>query len=880
MKFENDYIRIEVEKKQLTPEQREAHRRKRRKRRPYAITAVVLAAALTGGILYGHFQAPQGPSGSETAAQGGTDAAGAGDNGQAAGGGTDAPDGGGGQTAGTDGQGSSQPEDGTYVTARQLAAAAKENYKDMPLYGYGYGQAIENLERSQPITVHLGFDPYATDEDQWSALCAIYENPDLTGEIVGSAYTWNEETGTLTIQPPNWGPANVSTSGLPADTAARYDHSQYLLFDRGSGMSWGNIGTLYLARYYDEQTGVRLEQPVVSIVTLKGELDDTPVLSYSILDDGRARLCWTAVEGAQEYIVCRLVYDEEEGFEHMMTPLGVTAETDWATAAAEFGRSALVNGEFCTYSVSEDDWQNPYAEELYGDAYEPGTVVGRRAEGIKEAVCVIAVSEGGTSMISNVIYYEELARNLPHAIARYTEEAEGFGGEPDSVEKFPAYDYVSMCDGHTSRKLIRYETENASVAPKRIWYTDEEGNYLEGKTQDCLSVPCIVEGTPFAYNVEIIGYDGSRLQEDMAFLEDREAQLGRKAGDKPVTSLRGSGIGQQGAHSEQQVRRIEDIRVFANSALGEYLAENMLAGVECIDLSAFEEARDLTLLDDVFMEAFYQNPLILGIDEYHIDRSGRLLYVTYADDAAVQAKKQRELKDKIGGIMEQIVQPGMGDAAIEIAINKYLCDTVEYDQDALYSAERNGYDAPDESFGDSFTAYGALINGRCVCSGYAAAFQLLAEAAGMESIVVTGILDGLPHAWNKVKLDGEWRVVDVTNNDAEYIANAILNLPDHAAERIYVEDRLYMTDSRLRDYAGNNENCEYYHITGRFFPEDEIAEALADALERDGSAALRTGYDLTDGQFYQITDEIYQRLEDGTDLYGYHWLGVIYLRKE
>ena len=49
---------------------------------------------------------------------------------------------------------------------------------------------------------------------------------------------------------------------------------------------------------------------------------------------------------------------------------------------------------------------------------------------------------------------------------------------------------------------------------------------------------------------------------------------------------------------------------------------------------------------------------------------------------------------------------------------------------------------------------------------------------------MTGNLDGdLPHAWNKVKIDGEWQIVDSTNNDNELILNALLNLPDHAADK-------------------------------------------------------------------------------------------------
>ena len=73
--------------------------------------------------------------------------------------------------------------------------------------------------------------------------------------------------------------------------------------------------------------------------------------------------------------------------------------------------------------------------------------------------------------------------------------------------------------------------------------------------------------------------------------------------------------------------------------------------------------------------------------------------------------------------------------------------------------------------------------------GYVQATQellkLLAEEAGLECIVVTGYLDGeLPHAWNKVKIDGEWQIVDSTNNDNEADLNALLNLSDTAADKV------------------------------------------------------------------------------------------------
>lgn len=879
MKFENDYIRIEIEKKELTEEQKELHRAKRKKRRPYAVTAVVLAAAILSGAMYAHFHVSQEQQNETMAAVGQESDAGNSGGTNDGGIGTDGAESNGTETVPPEQEDDDLLADAAYVTALHLATSTKEKYKNTTIYGYSYGEAIEELGRSEAITVHIDYDPHTMEEiDNWRNIYEIFQNSDLTGEIVGSSYDWDETSGTLSIAPPNWAPARISTSGLDAETVNRYDHSQNTLFDYGSGMTWGNLGTLYLACYYDEKTGEKLDEPKVSIITLKAELEDTPVLDYAILDDGRPEFRWTPVEGAEEYIVCKIEWSPETGYERLMYALGTTKETTWTTEAAEFSRFTYANNDFKTYRVSQDDWKNQNTYDYYMDEYEPGTVVKWKwSEGTDNAVCVIAVSEGGTSMISNTFFFSELAPNLPSCVATNTEKESGFSRDYETVEQFPAYDYVTMCDGITNQKLIDYHTEEASVAPQRIWYIDDDGNFLEGKTQDCLTVPYVVEGTPFSYAMELIDYDESNLEADMKFLEDREAQLRRKSGSLAFASLQ-NGDRNVEVKPQQEVRQIEDIEIFANSALGEYLAVNMLAGVEVIDISEFPEAKDSSLVSDAFMEAYHQNPMILGISGYQISRNKMFIRVAYDDNSKVQARKQREIREKLKEVISQIVKPGMTDEEIELAINQYLCDTITYDEDALANAEENNFMYVDESFNDSFTAYGALINGKCVCSGYAAAFKLLSDSAGLESIVVTGILDGgLAHAWNKVKLDGDWQIVDATNNDMEYIPNALLNLPNFAGERVLVEDKSFMMDKKIKDYQGDSESCEYYHIMDRYFPTEEMAEQLAKDLQTEGKATLRTDYDLDDERFYEITDAVYAIMGDDVDLYGFYWMGVIYL---
>jgi transglutaminase/protease-like cytokinesis protein 3 len=63
------------------------------------------------------------------------------------------------------------------------------------------------------------------------------------------------------------------------------------------------------------------------------------------------------------------------------------------------------------------------------------------------------------------------------------------------------------------------------------------------------------------------------------------------------------------------------------------------------------------------------------------------------------------------------------------------------------------------------SAYGALINGKCVCQGYAEAYKRLLNSQNIICEVICGKVKGskVYHAWNVVSFDGvEYYHVDVT----------------------------------------------------------------------------------------------------------------------
>lgn len=99
------------------------------------------------------------------------------------------------------------------------------------------------------------------------------------------------------------------------------------------------------------------------------------------------------------------------------------------------------------------------------------------------------------------------------------------------------------------------------------------------------------------------------------------------------------------------------------------------------------------------------------------------------------------------------------------AIHDYLVCNVEYDFE-LYDNYTEG--ATELGADPAFYIDGALLGGKAVCDGLSRTFEFLCALEGIDVMRVTGSLASVPHAWNKVKIDGVWYNVDVTADAAHY----------------------------------------------------------------------------------------------------------------
>ncbi|MBP7187774.1 MAG: hypothetical protein KBA55_13665 [Ruminococcus sp.] len=140
-----------------------------------------------------------------------------------------------------------------------------------------------------------------------------------------------------------------------------------------------------------------------------------------------------------------------------------------------------------------------------------------------------------------------------------------------------------------------------------------------------------------------------------------------------------------------------------------------------------------------------------------------------------------------------------GDYEKVMAINDYIVKNCEYvsGADVEYSP----------------TAYGCLVEKAANCEGYAKAFDMIAADAGIESQLITGITDkGENHAWNQVKVDGEWYNIDVTwadTDDGDEVRRAYFLCDDADFLKTHTADDKYIKpmkcDSQKHNYYIKND---------------------------------------------------------------------------
>jgi hypothetical protein len=172
-----------------------------------------------------------------------------------------------------------------------------------------------------------------------------------------------------------------------------------------------------------------------------------------------------------------------------------------------------------------------------------------------------------------------------------------------------------------------------------------------------------------------------------------------------------------------------------------------------INFSASDELtiEDFYVARLIFLSDYPENFWWGGAAAYTRNSNDYLLSLTL--DYNYSGYELAEMRSSLEEVVNEILAGLPGGSVFEKAI--YLHDEV---------ARRITYKFTE----NDQTPYGALVEGEAVCNGYATAYQMLLQRAGIRAWTVNGKSKGENHAWNVVWLDEDVCVyTDVTWDDQD-----------------------------------------------------------------------------------------------------------------
>lgn len=205
--------------------------------------------------------------------------------------------------------------------------------------------------------------------------------------------------------------------------------------------------------------------------------------------------------------------------------------------------------------------------------------------------------------------------------------------------------------------------------------------------------------------------------------------------------------------------------------------------------------------------------------------------------------------------------------SVDTTANSIIAQTVGLDEFQTvrffhdYIIKHCSYDDSGENYGN---AYGALIEGKAVCEGYARAFKYLCDKVGIPCELVNGYAD-VEHMWNLVRINGDWYQVDLTwddpkNHDGDYISYTYFNITTNEILKDHtINDTLELPDAIATDYNYFN----YYDLNVSSLDEfkEKLYQEVCYALENSRQYVY---FKATDEQVYS---DIMYNISAENDLY-------------
>lgn len=218
-------------------------------------------------------------------------------------------------------------------------------------------------------------------------------------------------------------------------------------------------------------------------------------------------------------------------------------------------------------------------------------------------------------------------------------------------------------------------------------------------------------------------------------------------------------------------------------------------------------------LERLFFAIKYDHPELFYLET--VSRSDGKAYPKYCATAEETEVLQRRI-DEAAAVYLAEVNDSMSAYEVALRMHCMIIDNVDYDLTKLAEEKKNGYQ--NGVIDRIRSMVGVFVDKKAVCAGYAQAFTYLMRKCGIMCAYDAGVTSGGRHAWNIIRLDGDFYYVDATWDDASTTTQTVKRRDMGFSYFAITTEELYRTrksDQRIIPMpVCTATKCNYYVVNG------------------------------------------------------------------